>query len=140
MAILKLYVIDDDEIFHFMIKKTLSSLNQDLQLETYNNGKKALKALEKDCLNENTPDIILLDINMPIMDGWEFLKIYERFSSKIKNDIFIYLISSSKDPEDIHKAQEIMHLAGYITKPINKEELTTILKKTPKDYWMVSTA
>lgn len=133
-----LYVIDDDEIFQFMIVRELKALDKDIEIHVHSNGQKAANELRKQNENDNLPGIILLDINMPVMDGWEFLNFYNRFKKNIDKDIAIYMVSSSKNPEDIHKAQEIIDISGYITKPVNRNELKIILEEIPQDYWMVS--
>lgn len=135
-----LYVVDDDDIFQFMIKRNIKALDQDIEVIPYPDGQKALNALTEDGETSNIPDIILLDINMPVMDGWEFLKLYHHLKSKIDKDITIYIVSSSANPDDIHKAQELNDIAGYITKPIDRKKIRTIIESTPRDYWMVSSA
>lgn len=133
-----LYVIDDDEIFQFMITRTLKAIDQNIQVKVCSNGKNAITKLQNE--KDEIPDIILLDINMPIMDGWEFLKHYNKFKSKIDKDISIYIVSSSANPEDIYKAREIKNLSGYIPKPIDRIQLKRIIRETPKDHWMISSA
>lgn len=133
-----LYVIDDDEIFQFMITRTLKAIDQNIQVEVCSNGKKAISKLKNE--KDEIPDIILLDINMPVMDGWEFLKHYTKFKSKINKNISIYIVSSSANPEDIHKAREMKNLSGYIPKPIDRIQLKKIIKETPQNHWMVSSA
>lgn len=135
-----LYVIDDDEIFQFMIVRELKALDKDIDIQVYPNGQKAANELRKQNKQDELPNIILLDINMPVMDGWEFLNFYNRFKKNINKDIAIYMVSSSKNPDDIHRAKEILDISGYITKPVNRSELKIILEEIPQEYWMVSSA
>ncbi|MDX1544952.1 MAG: response regulator [Christiangramia sp.] len=135
-----LYVVDDDEIFQFMVKKNIKAIDQDIEVITYTDGQKAMNGLKKDCKACHIPDIILLDINMPVMDGWQFLDFYDQLKYKIDKDISIYIISSSANPDDILRAQEMNDLSGYITKPVSREELENIIENTPHNYWIVSSA
>ena len=133
-----LYVIDDDEIFQFMIVRELQTLDKNLKIQVHSNGHTAAKELRKQ--NKDLPNIILLDINMPSMDGWEFMDFYTHFKDSITQDISIYMVSSSENPEDIHRAREITDISGYITKPINRNKLRMIIEEKPQEYWMVSSA
>ena len=100
----KICIIDDDDIYRFMITKKLRSLSDKIQLQSYSNGKKAVDAFKKENEEVNFPDIILLDINMPVMDGWEFVEFFDSFSSNLEKEIAIYIVSSSGNPSDLHKA------------------------------------
>ncbi|MCM8571071.1 response regulator [Gramella jeungdoensis] len=135
-----LYVVDDDDIFQFMVKRSIKALDQNIEVITYTDGQEAINGLKKDCKTCHIPDIILLDINMPIMDGWQFLDFYDQLKYKIDKDISIYIVSSSANPEDIHKAREMNDLSGYITKPMSRNELKNIIENTPHNYWIVSSA
>ena len=74
------------------------------------------------------PEILLLDLSMPIMDGWEFLEEYILLSPKLDRKITIYIISSSISPYDIDKAKSISIVTDFIIKPISKEKLIEIFK------------
>nr|WP_321222116.1 response regulator [uncultured Psychroserpens sp.] len=75
---------------------------------------------------ENLPDIILLDINMPIMDGWQFLDEFVKIESH--KLITIYIVSSSIDPQDIKRAKKYQNISNYIVKPITIKKLKTIMR------------
>ncbi|WP_316928100.1 response regulator [Gillisia marina] len=92
----------------------------------FHNGEEALinlKSIIK--AEEKLPDIILLDLNMPIMDGWQFLDEFTKIKTEKK--ITIYIITSSVDPMDIEKAKEYNNVNNYIVKPITLEALQDIL-------------
>ena len=101
------FVVDDDKIYHFLIKKLFISNNIEVSPFFFENGQDALDGikynLDKD---ENQPDLILLDINMPVLDGWQFLEEFKKLKEFIKKEISIYVISSSDNTMDRNKAKE----------------------------------
>jgi CheY-like chemotaxis protein len=94
------------------------------------NGKEAITTLNNTLKNndEHIPDIILLDINMPVMDGWEFMEEIKRIKSKINKQIIIYIVSSSIALEDRNKSKTFTDIIGYIPKPISVADLITIVE------------
>lgn len=121
------YIVDDDPIFVYSLTKLISLRNLCDEVLSYPNGADALEALK----NANDtgfliPDIILLDINMPIMDGWEFLNEYAKLLPTFKKPITLYLLSSSVDDADIKRANAIEAVRRYITKPVTQARLVEI--------------
>lgn len=121
------YIVDDDPIFVYSLTKLISLRNLCDEVLSYPNGADALEALK----NANDtgfliPDIILLDINMPIMDGWEFLNEYAKLLPTFKKPITLYLLSSSVDDADIKRANAIEAVSRYITKPVTQARLVEI--------------
>lgn len=115
-------IIDDDPIYIFGAKRVLQVANFSNTFMIFKNGKDALDALEPLLKqDQNMPGVILLDINMPIMDGWQFL---DKFVALNTNPyIQIYIVSSSIDPRDIEKAKTYDIVKGYILKPISLEKI-----------------
>jgi CheY-like chemotaxis protein len=74
------------------------------------------------------PEIILLDLNMPVMDGWEFLEEFTLLKPRLEKKITIYVVSSSIAPSDIQRAEAINEVTDYIVKPITTEKLLDMLK------------
>jgi CheY-like chemotaxis protein len=135
MNVKKLFIIDDDPIYHYMIKKIANSIECDNEIKYFLNGWEAIRHIENIQIKEDVPEIIFLDINMPIMDGWSFLKNYSRIQNINPNATFIYLVSSSKNPLDILKAKEFCQISGFITKPLQKDQLIYVLEHKPKNLW-----
>ncbi|WP_233266024.1 response regulator [Formosa sp. L2A11] len=121
------YIIDDDPIFIFGAKRMMEISNFCNSFKVFKNGHEAITKLKTENLKEiDIPEIILLDINMPVMDGWEFL---EEFSKLIFNKkITIYIVSSSIDPIDIKRAKRYENVSNYLVKPISVDALKNILK------------
>jgi CheY-like chemotaxis protein len=121
------YIIDDDPIFVYSLKKLISLRNYCDEVFSFPNGADALEAL-KNANNTGIlmPDIILLDINMPIMDGWEFLVEYAKLKPEINTPITLFLLTSSINDQDIKRAKAIESVNSYITKPVTQAKLVEI--------------
>ncbi len=121
-------IIDDDPIYIFGTRRMMEIANFCESFMIFNNGKNALETLEKIILAEGTlPELILLDLNMPIMDGWEFLDEFIKIPCEQK--VTIYIITSSIDNEDIKKAKTYSHVSNYILKPVTVDSLKVILEE-----------
>jgi CheY-like chemotaxis protein len=124
-----LTLIDDDDIFVFLTKKAINKTNLVEEIKVFSNGLDALVFLKENKHQEDTlPEIILLDLSMPIMDGWQFLDEYSTFHSKMVKKITIYICSSSISPRDILRAKTINSVSDYIIKPITKVKLKNIIQ------------
>lgn len=123
-------VIDDDEIYIYLIKKSLAALEIEHSIKAYANGMDAIKGITSLIDQQQPiPEIIFLDINMPIMDGWEFLKAFKEIQAKLPNLIPIYIISSSIAAEDKEKAKRFPEIVGYLSKPVELETLASIIQQ-----------
>ncbi len=122
-------IVDDDKIYTFLIKKTIEQTNLVDMVKIFDNGLNALNFLKKNADNpDSLPEIILLDLSMPVLDGWGFLEEYIPLSPKLGRKITIYVVSSSISPYDVAKAKSISSVTDFIIKPISKEKLITIFK------------
>jgi CheY-like chemotaxis protein len=90
----------------------LKGLQADIQ--DFSNGKAAIDFLTNPGSSRNLPDIIFIDINMPVMNGWEFIGIFEEIQSQLGKNITLYIISSSVDVNDIQRAKNNPLIKGYI--------------------------
>ncbi|MCJ7467179.1 MAG: response regulator [Maribacter sp.] len=126
-----IFVIDDDSIMVFGIKKILSSVVICDTINAFGNGQLALDAI-LDLLknNEEVPDIIFLDINMPIMDGWQFLE--EFIALPIQKKVRINIVTSSIDTYDRENWEKYKlkthHTLTYNNKPIGREIMAEVTK------------
>lgn len=121
------FVIDDDKVYHFIIKRLLSNNKINISPSFYLNGLEAIEEIkEKISKGTNLPDLILLDINMPIMDGWQFLDELKK-TEKVTNKTIIYLVSSSDSISDVNKAKEYQdQIKDFFFKPMTSEDLFKI--------------
>jgi len=122
------WLIDDDEVFHFICNRLLTQFKLNRSFIIYPDAKKAFEALATTLTDQDAaPDIIFLDINMPIMGGWKFLEEFATIKDQINKNIDIYLITSSIDERDKSKARGIDAVKDYLVKPITGEQIMSIL-------------
>ena len=132
-----IFIIDDDAITVFGIKKLLSAVILCNNVNSFSNGKLAIDHIEN-LLGEKKelPEIMFLDLNMPIMDGWEFLE--EFIKLPIHKKITINIVTSSINKEDGEKSKTFKcrthHNITYNTKPLNKLEIQNITKPIQEQH------
>jgi len=98
-------------------------------VEVCTNGLDALEYLKSLIrASGKLPDVIFIDINMPVMDGWEFLEEYKTLQENINTPIKIYILSSSVDKNDIMRSKEYNSVIDYVIKPVYKEKFSEILQ------------
>ncbi|AFL84910.1 response regulator with CheY-like receiver, AAA-type ATPase, and DNA-binding domains [Belliella baltica DSM 15883] len=116
----KIIFVDDDKIQHMINKKNMIRIKPELELIFFSDPFLAL-----DWLETNSADLLLLDINMPEMSGWEFL---ERLASK-KININVNMLSSSMDPDDYAKSKEFESVSGFLIKPLQIDVIEQLLNQ-----------
>ncbi len=129
---MKAYVVDDDEVYIMGVKRLIRRTDIINDIQFFENGKLALDTLlENKGDAEALPTVILLDINMPIMDGWEFLEKYKTIRDELAKHIIIYMVSSSINPRDIERAKEYSDVMEYLEKPVTLEEIQKMIEVNP---------
>ncbi|MGO4904362.1 response regulator [Flavobacterium sp. W20_MBD1_R3] len=119
------YIIDDDKLTVKLMSILISKNNFCDEIETFHNPQVALDKLKHSFnTNEILPDTILLDLNMPVIDGWQFLE--EFLLLPIQKKITIFIMTSSIDPNDIEKAKKYSVVKDYIDKPITAQKLNSL--------------
>jgi len=113
----RICIIDDDPICVFTTKIIIEASNQFDEILIYSSGIDAFEALSKIQERDLFPEIIILDINMPIWDGWDFLN--ESIAHPFVSNARIFVVSSSNDPEDIMKAKSYSIVEDFILKPVD---------------------
>jgi len=121
-------LVDDDEISNFLNQTMIMEYGFKKNVHVTSNGEEALTFMQENCNitgDELCPALIFLDLNMPVMDGFEFLEKYER-SNGIPKCNAIYLLTSSANKKDIERSKQYK-IAGYINKPLTAEKIKDIL-------------
>ncbi len=121
----KVLLIDDDKINNFLSTLIIKQSKIAEVFKECFNGQEAIDFLEKSD-NQNLPDVIFLDLNMPVLDGWQFLEIFMKM--EIHSQVPIYILTSSNYDADMNKAKSYSVVKGYIVKPLKKEMTLAILE------------
>ncbi|WEK37227.1 MAG: response regulator [Candidatus Pseudobacter hemicellulosilyticus] len=117
-------LIDDDDPTNFLNRHVLERVNCTDRIQVVQSGQEALEYLSS---NANRPDLIFLDINMPGMDGWEFLEKYRMLHRPGSNNSIMVMLTTSLNPDDAQRANNIPEVDGYENKPLNDVLLDKIL-------------
>lgn len=120
-------LIDEDEIDNIINQKIIESNKFAESIQVYQTGTEALDYLSKNEKSpDRLPDLIFLDINMPIMDGFQFLEEFEKLGEPIRDKCKIIMLSSSISPRDIDRAASNRYVRKYLNKPLNARYLSAI--------------
>ena len=125
---LNVCIVDDDDIYQYTMVKTMELLNLTDKIRVFSDGEEALDFMLDNLQNDKElPDIIFLDIDMPIMDGFQFMEEYIKLKPDLGKKITIYMVSSSVDPVDIERAKKISDITDYMVKPVTHDQLKHIV-------------
>jgi CheY-like chemotaxis protein len=122
-------LVDDNEIDNLINQKMIEASNICDHIFIHSGAKSAIEFLKniekllKGPIDLYLPEIIFLDIDMPLMDGFQFLDEFERLSDSIKNHCKVVMLTSSLNPQDMNKAKKNQYVLKYINKPLTQENL-----------------
>ena len=123
----RVLLIDDNDIDNFINERMITTNFFSNRVIVKNSGESALNYLRENAeIDNNLPQVIFLDLNMPVMDGFAFLSEYESLSDKVKTNCKIIVLSSSISPEDINRASTNPLVVKYVNKPLNEKYLAAI--------------
>ncbi|AKD02237.1 response regulator [Pontibacter korlensis] len=128
-------LIDDDDTTNFLNQRLLERMEVTNHIRTFVNGKQAFdylynvsnKNYETESSDYFQPELIFLDINMPVMDGFEMLDLYERLNNDFRKNIVMVVLTTSTHPQDTANSKR--YNADYITKPLTAEKMNALLEK-----------
>ncbi len=122
-------IIDDDPIFIYGTKRIMKEIDFCNDILVFNNGQDAMDGLnELTSQGKDLPSIIFLDLNMPIMNGWEFLEDFVQIPNNNREKVTVYIISSSVDPRDLERIKNYDVVNNYILKPLSPQDLEEVLE------------
>ena len=122
-------VIDDDPLNNTICRLTIKKALGPVDVVTFTDPAHGLQYIDTEYSNpsdEESSTVLFLDINMPVMNGWEFLEKYETLNQSVKKNIKVYILSSSVDDRDIEKAHSNKNIVIYLAKPITKETILVL--------------
>ncbi|CAN5620245.1 response regulator [soil metagenome] len=122
-------LIDDDEDDNFIHQRAIGKVNSDIVIIAQQSAEAALKHLKEDQNKDNLPGLIFLDINMPGMNGWEFLEEYNKLDKSLQSKVIIIMLTTSNSDADKARAKSWNFVSDYITKPLTKQLVENILDK-----------
>lgn len=123
----RVFIIDDDPIHQRIAQIMISKHNLFDEYFSYTDAQKALDFLEENKKNQETlPDVILLDLNMSVIDGWDFLETFETLIKEFKKNIRVFIVSSSVDEKDVLRSKSYVAVKGFISKPLSPDIIRSI--------------
>jgi CheY-like chemotaxis protein len=123
-------LVDDDHDDNFFHEREIKKYDPAINVIAKKTGLEALDYLKsKKAIANMQPDLIFLDINMPGMNGWEFLKEYNQLDKKLQSEIIVIMLTTSDNPDDVAKAKTLNFVSDYMTKPMTRENMNVIVNK-----------
>lgn len=125
---MRVLIIDDDPILIMVCSRLMNITGFSQTVTSSRDGKEGFEQLKQalDSAPETLPDLILLDINMPVMNGWDFLDLYAGIEARLPKKICIVMLSSTVDQADYDRANSYAQVCGFYSKPLTKENLPDI--------------
>ncbi len=123
-------IVDDDDVYQFTVKYEIERTHLVDQIKSFSDGEQAIQFLKQVAHSPALlPDILFLDINMPIMDGWDFLEEFAQLNPSLDKKVIIYMVSSSINQKDIERAKKINEVTDYLIKPVTRDKLTLLFSE-----------
>ncbi len=122
----RILIVDDDAICNFLMAKLLEKTGEKNEIHSALNGEEALQAINQSWQTlHRLPDLIFLDLNMPLMDGFGFLEVYNTLNFDGKKSLIV-VVTSSSDEKDMERARQL-GISHYLTKPLSVHQVQEIL-------------
>ncbi|OON67564.1 response regulator [Hymenobacter sp. CRA2] len=126
----RILLVDDDQTTNYLNQLLLKRLDVAEQLQVALNGQEALNLMQDYGETAATPQpmLVLLDVKMPVMDGFEFLQAYAELPVSHREDVVIVMLTTSLHPQDVERVQQL-NIAGFLNKPLTSEKINDILQQ-----------
>jgi CheY-like chemotaxis protein len=122
----KIIVIDDEPIHNLVFERLMRNFNPSLAIGKYEEAPLAYESLKND--SDALPSKIFLDLNMPVMNGWDFLELVQSNERLRNSGMVVYILSSSINPADIARSKEYSMVSNFIPKPLTMAKITQIFE------------
>jgi CheY-like chemotaxis protein len=122
---MQIVLVDDEHVSVFVTKKILEREGLANEVHAFEQPEEALHYVQRS-VPGNAPDVILLDLNMPGLNGWDFLEALQPYEAQLLGQCFIYILTSSLNPADTIRSSEFPLVSGLIHKPLDKIQVRTI--------------
>ena len=125
---LQFLIIDDDKMNNFICNVTIKNCFRDAIVTSFEQPVEALGYIRTTFALNPVSTILLLDLNMPVLSGWDVLDELEKCDASVLNQLHIYILSSSVDQRDMERAKNNPHVVEFISKPLKKEKLLELFQ------------
>ncbi len=132
MSIAKHFILVDDDATNNLISKfSLAKAVPGAIVQSFLEPHQALAAIEENFKANGAaePTVLFLDINMPLMSGWEFLEVFKTFDKSLTESFTIYILSSSIDERDKQKSKDDLYVSGFVSKPLMANGVLELVKE-----------
>ncbi len=120
-------LVDDDNVINYLHEIVIRDLDIAREIEIKNNGREGINFIKERCQNGNCPELILVDVKMPVMDGFEFIDAYQELPID-KEKVKLAMLTTSSNPKDVQKIRE-KGIEDYLNKPLDEETLLNLVNK-----------
>lgn len=122
-------IIDDDPIIIYGSKRIMKELDFSSDILVFSNGKEAIDSfITMNDEGRQIPELIFLDLNMPVMNGWDFLENFMKLPPEAIEQVSVYIISSSIDPMDLERVRDYPVVNDYILKPLKSRDVQAVVE------------
>jgi CheY-like chemotaxis protein len=125
---IRFVVIDDDRINNLLCKIVIEKVASNCEIKSFESPEEGLEYFKEGYTNNGVPTVLFLDINMPTWSGWDYLDNFDMLEKDIKDQVIVFMLSSSVDPSDKQRAVDNKNVTGYLEKPITTEKIEIILE------------
>jgi CheY-like chemotaxis protein len=119
-------LVDDDEFNNVLATLSIELVNPEACITAFEKPEAALTFIIEQYTPVSARTILLLDINMPKMNGWQFMEAFEKFPAGIKKQFSVYIVSSSVDPRDVTRAEDNENVHGFLSKPVEPDMIAKL--------------